>query len=92
VIFIAKDCFESKQKKEKIVIKEQPNNPLHGITLEKIIVELQSAYGWDGLAEKLNVNCFKNNPNISSCLKFFRKTPWARTKIEKFYLAHKTKR
>ncbi len=66
-------------------MKEQPNNQLHGMTLEKIIIELQSAYGWDGLSQKINVNCFKSDPSINSCLKFFRKTPWARTKIENLY-------
>lgn len=79
----------NKNKKEEVVIQEQPNNPLHGITLEKIITELQGAYGWDGLGQKLNINCLKNNPSINSCLKFFRKTPWARTKIENLYLAYK---
>lgn len=68
---------------------QQPNNPLHGITLEKIIVELQNVYGWEGLGERLNVNCFLNNPSVNSSLKFFRKTPWARTKIENLYIKHK---
>ncbi len=66
-------------------------NPLHGITLEKMIVELHAFYGWEGLDEALHVNCFHENPSLNSSLKFFRKTPWARTKLEKFYIAHKKK-
>ncbi|MDD3324941.1 MAG: VF530 family protein [Sulfurospirillaceae bacterium] len=65
------------------------NNPLHGITLEMIIVELYNAYGRDRLSKKLNVNCFKSNPSTTSCLKFFRKTPWARAKLEDIYLIYK---
>ena len=65
---------------------EQPNNPLHGLTLEKILLQLQDYYGWDGLAERVNVNCFKSNPSIKSSLKFLRKTPWARDKIEALYI------
>lgn len=64
------------------------NNPLHGITLEMIIKELHAFYGWEKLGVKLNVNCFLKDPSINSCLKFFRKTPWARTKLEKIYLEH----
>jgi len=67
----------------------QSNNPLHGITLEKIIIELHSVYGWEGLGDRLNVNCFLNNPSVNSSLKFFRKTPWARTKIENLYISYK---
>ncbi len=63
-------------------------DPLHGITLERIITELQAVYGWDKLGEMLNVNCFKTNPSINSSLKFFRKTLWARVKIENLYLKH----
>lgn len=64
------------------------NNPLHGIKLEEIITTLQKVYGWEKLAEKLNVNCFKNDQSIKSCLTFFRKTPWARTKLENIYIKH----
>jgi uncharacterized protein (DUF2132 family) len=64
----------------------QRNNPLHGITLKTIVSELVDYYGWQGLAEKAPMNCFKNNPSINSSLKFLRKTPWAREKIEKLYL------
>jgi uncharacterized protein (DUF2132 family) len=64
----------------------QANNPLHGITLEKILLHLVEQYGWEGLAERINIRCFKFDPNIKSCLVFLRKTQWARTKVEKLYL------
>jgi uncharacterized protein (DUF2132 family) len=64
------------------------NNPLHGITLEKIITTLYEHYGWEKLSEKLNVNCFKKDQSVKSCLTFFRKTPWARTKLENIYIKH----
>ena len=65
----------------------QPNNPLHGITLEKIVEQLVERYGWDNLAQKVNINCFKNDPSVKSSLKFLRRTPWARTEVERLYLA-----
>ncbi len=68
--------------------KKNKNNPLHGITLEKIITTLYEVYGWEMLALKLNVNCFKKDQSIKSCLTFFRKTPWARTKLEHIYIKH----
>ncbi len=64
----------------------QRNNPLHGITLKVIVTELQEYYGWQGLAEKTRMNCFKSNPSIKSSLTFLRKTPWARDKVEQLYL------
>ncbi len=64
------------------------NNPLHGKTLEMILTELVEAYGFADLAEQVNINCFKENPSISSSLKFLRRTPWARTKIEKIYITY----
>ena len=67
--------------------KEQPNNPLHGVTLEVVVMKLVDHYGWDGLAQKVNVNCFKNDPTIKSSLKFLRKTQWAREKVESFYIS-----
>lgn len=66
---------------------EQPNNPLHGLTLQHIVTELQEHYGWEGLASRINVNCFKSDPSIKSSLKFLRKTQWARTKVEELYLS-----
>ena len=65
---------------------EQPNNPLHGITLEALLTELVEKYGWDELARRVNINCFKNDPSIKSSLKFLRRTPWARTQVEELYL------
>ena len=62
------------------------NDPLHGITLEKMVTRLQDKYGWEQLASKIKINCFSNDPSISSSLKFLRKTPWARKKVEQLYL------
>lgn len=66
---------------------EQPNNPLHGLTLENILLKLEEHYGWDELSHKININCFKNDPSIKSSLKFLRKTGWARIKVEKLYIS-----
>lgn len=72
--------------KENLYQEEQPNNPLHGIKLAAILDVLVEEYGWEKLAMKININCFKNNPSIKSSLKFLRKTPWARDKVERLYL------
>lgn len=66
---------------------KQSNNPLHGITLEKVVIKLQEHYGWDELAHRINVNCFKNDPSVKSSLRFLRKTPWARDEVESLYIA-----
>ena len=66
---------------------EQSNNPLHGVTLETVVVKLVEYYGWDELANKININCFKNDPSVKSSLKFLRKTPWAREQVEHLFLA-----
>lgn len=63
-----------------------PNNPLHGITLEMIINKLVEHYGWEELGRKITINCFNSNPSVKSSLKFLRKTHWARLKVEKLYL------
>lgn len=65
---------------------KQPNNPLHGVKLAEIIQFLVVMYGWEELSHKININCFKSNPTIKSSLKFLRRTPWAREKVEKLYL------
>lgn len=65
---------------------EQPNNPLHGVTLEKMLIQLVQHYGWENMAGSVNIRCFKNDPSIKSSLKFLRKTPWARKKVEALYL------
>jgi len=64
----------------------QPNNPLHGITLETILTRLVAHYGWERLAGMIAINCFIKEPSIRSSLKFLRKTPWARKKVETLYL------
>jgi uncharacterized protein (DUF2132 family) len=64
----------------------QPKNPLHGITLEKLLNELVSYYGWPGLGIKIDIRCFTQDPSISSSLKFLRKTPWARERVEALYV------
>jgi uncharacterized protein (DUF2132 family) len=66
---------------------QQPNNPLHGITLEKIVQSLFDRYGWNELGKRINIRCFKNDPSVKSSLKFLRKTPWARSKVEDLYIA-----
>ncbi|AXT62718.1 DUF2132 domain-containing protein [Aquimarina sp. AD10] len=66
--------------------KQQPNNPLHGVKLAYIVETLFNHYGWEGLAAKVNINCFKIDPSIKSSLKFLRKTQWARDKVEQLYL------
>lgn len=65
---------------------QQPNNPLHGITLEQIVTRLEDYYGWDQLALHVNINCFKSDPSVKSSLKFLRKTPWARAEVEQLYI------
>ena len=64
----------------------QPKNPLHGMTLEKIVTELADYYGWEGLGDRINIRCFTHDPSVGSSLKFLRKTPWARDKVESLYL------
>jgi uncharacterized protein (DUF2132 family) len=65
---------------------EQPNNPLHGKTLETILHHLVDCYGWEQMGERIKIKCFNDNPSIQSSLKFLRKTSWARIKVEKLYL------
>jgi uncharacterized protein (DUF2132 family) len=64
----------------------QPNNPLHGVKLADILEYLVEKYGWEYLGDKIQINCFNSNPSIKSSLTFLRKTPWAREKVEQFYL------
>ncbi len=64
----------------------QRNNPLHGVTLEAIVTELVAAYGWADLGTRVRIRCFVEDPSVPSSLKFLRKTPWARTKVEDLYL------
>ena len=66
---------------------EPPKDPMHGVTLEKIINSLVEFYGWDALGKRIDINCFKSDPSVKSSLKFLRKAPWARQKVEELYLA-----
>lgn len=70
----------------------QPNNPLHGLTLEAIVTRLVERYGWAELGRHIPIKCFTSDPSIKSSLKFLRKTPWARTKVEELYLRALVKR
>ncbi|HEY4663822.1 MAG TPA: VF530 family protein [Comamonas sp.] len=65
---------------------EQPHNPLHGLTLERILTDLVDYYGWQELGRRIPVRCFQFEPSISSSLRFLRKTPWAREKVEQLYV------
>lgn len=65
---------------------EQPNNPLHGVTLEAILNQLVAHYGWAELGRQIEIRCFNHEPSIASSLKFLRRTPWARERVESLYL------
>ena len=67
-------------------LNEQPRNPLHGLTLEAIVGELEAYFGWPELGQRIPVRCFTHDPSVKSSLKFLRKTPWARDKVEGLYL------
>jgi uncharacterized protein (DUF2132 family) len=66
---------------------QQANNPLHGITLEMVVTSMVEHYGWKELGMLINIKCFNNDPSVKSSLKFLRKTPWARAKVENLYIA-----
>jgi len=67
-------------------VDDQPRNPLHGVTLEQMLTELVAHFGWAGLGERIALRCFTSDPSVSSSLKFLRRTPWAREKVEGLYL------
>ena len=69
-----------------MTFQEQPRNPLHGLTLERIVSDLVDYYGWSELGLRVQVRCFNQDPSISSSLKFLRKTPWAREQVEQLYV------
>ncbi|MGB1249966.1 MAG: VF530 family DNA-binding protein [Candidatus Promineifilaceae bacterium] len=71
---------------------QHTTNPLHGMTLEKIINSLVDHYGWEELGRRIDIRCFNHDPSVKSSLKFLRKTPWARTKVEKLYVWTQKKR
>ena len=75
-----------KEKSPAIVMAEQPDNPLHAVTLETIVIALSTQYGWEELGQRIPVRCFQSDPSVASSLKFLRKTPWARNKVEGLYL------
>ena len=70
----------------------QAGNPLHGITLERVLEELLAEYGWEKLGQSIRIRCFIENPSVASSLRFLRKTPWAREKVEAMYVAMVRKR
>jgi uncharacterized protein (DUF2132 family) len=74
------------KKNEGKEVQSQPNNPLHGVKLAEILDFLVDEYGWDELGAIIDINCFQNNPTKKSSLKFLRRFPWARTKVENLYL------
>jgi uncharacterized protein (DUF2132 family) len=67
----------------------QPYNPLHGVTLKTIVTELEAYFGFEALGKQISINCFTKDPSIKSSLKFLRKTPWAREKVEQLYIKNK---
>lgn len=69
-----------------MLMEQHPNDPLHGKTLQVIVTELVAHFGWETLAHHIPINCFKSNPSINSSLRFLRKTPWARKKVEALYI------
>ncbi len=75
-----------KEPTEKNNLESQPNNPLHGVKLAEILDFLVDQYDWEGLGALIDINCFTSNPSKKSSLKFLRRTPWARTKVEQLYL------
>ncbi len=64
----------------------QPRNPLHGVTLERIVTELAADLGWAALGRRIPIRCFTSDPSVASCLKFLRRTPWARAEVEALYV------
>lgn len=68
----------------------QINNPLHGITLEQMLTELVEGIGWAEMGRRVAIRCFNHDPSLTSSLRFLRRTPWARTKVEEMYLQHKS--
>ena len=66
---------------------EQPRNPLHGVTLEMVVTSLVAHYGWSELGKRIRIRCFQSDPSVKSSLKFLRKTPWARKKVEDLFIA-----
>lgn len=69
----------------------QQKDPLHGVTLEMIVIRLVEQYGWEGLGSRIKIRCFNHDPSITSSLKFLRRTPWARKEVEELYVRSQSK-
>jgi uncharacterized protein (DUF2132 family) len=80
----ASDCISERSRL--LVQKPQPANPLHGVTLEMILTELVECHGWDGMGRQIDIRCFNHEPSMASSLKFLRRTPWARERVESLYI------
>ncbi len=81
--------IELESKNQNQMIEQRKQDPLHGVTLKTILTELVEKHGWEELGNHIRINCFSNNPSFNSSLKFLRKTPWARQKVENLYLREK---
>ena len=84
--WVSFELSENETMTEAAASPQQPKNPLHGLTLEAIVRALEENYGWEELGQRIPVRCFTQDPSVSSSLKFLRKTPWAREKVEGLYL------
>ena len=78
--------MDKTEPKRKLPSPPQADNPLHGITLEAMVTALAAHYGWEGLGQRIAIRCFTSEPSVASSLKFLRRTPWAREKVESLYL------
>jgi uncharacterized protein (DUF2132 family) len=78
--------FLQKKDTARFMSERQANNPLHGITLEQIVNSLVELYGWNEMGKRINIRCFNSDPSVKSSLKFLRKTPWAKKKVEDLYI------
>lgn len=77
---------DNNNSKSELKSNSQPNNPLHGVKLADIVTYLEDKYGWEELGSRINIRCFTHDPSVKSSLKFLRRTPWAREKVERLYL------
>ena len=82
----ASNCQVLRSQGENTMTDPQPNNPLHGLTLERMLTELVDQLGWPTLGRRISIRCFNHEPSIASSLKFLRRTPWARAQVEALYL------
>ena len=80
------DGLQNSRMTKPLIPPAQPRNPLHGVTLEAMVVGLADYFGWDELGRQIPIRCFQLDPSVGSSLKFLRKTPWAREKVESLYL------